>query len=130
MIYETEVCIHLNDKKVDPTKIILPLRLALHIVTWKFPCRNYFTLQTSTQSPLNWLLVIYISFLRENLHWKNSIKYQRYLYWFHNRFSYHKQTYICMLGNFLIIHENLFMVLSHYDTLFEVSFICFCMQKD
>lgn len=72
MIYETEVCIHLNDKKVDPTKIILSLRLALHIVTWKFPCRNYFTLQTSTQSPLNWLLVLYISFLRENLHWKNT----------------------------------------------------------
>lgn len=23
MIYETEVCIHLNEKKVDPTKIIV-----------------------------------------------------------------------------------------------------------
>lgn len=34
MIYETEVCIHLNDKKVDPTKIIRSLRLALHIVKY------------------------------------------------------------------------------------------------
>lgn len=32
-IYETEVCIHLNDEKADPTKIILSFRLALHIVT-------------------------------------------------------------------------------------------------
>lgn len=34
-----------------------------------------------------------------------------------------------MLGNFLMIHENLFMVLSHYDTLFAVSFICFLCKK-
>lgn len=43
-IYETEVCIHLNDEKVDPTKIIL----ALHIVTWKFPCWDYFTTKKHT----------------------------------------------------------------------------------
>lgn len=60
-IYETEVCIHLNDEKVDPTKIILSFRLALHIVTWKFPCWDYFTTNKHTirhLSPLNWLLVI------------------------------------------------------------------------
>lgn len=33
-----------------------------------------------------------------------------------------------MLGNFLMIHENLFMVLSHYDTLFEVSFVFVCKK--
>lgn len=41
-IYEIEVCIYLNDEKVDFIKIILLFRLVLYIVIWKFLCWDYF----------------------------------------------------------------------------------------
>lgn len=77
-IYEIEVCIYLNDEKVDFIKIILLFRLVLYIVIWKFLCWDYFIINKYIIRYLlflNWLLVIYILFLRENLYWKNSIKY-------------------------------------------------------